>query len=217
MRHFTFFLLFIALLPATTSASAHPDRSNLEIYINLRKKELLLIRDGEIIRKYPISAGTVDTPTPIGDFRIIQKSAEWGKGFGSRWLGLNVPFGTYGIHGTNKPHLIGRNVSHGCVRMRNRDVEDLFEWVELNTPVRIDGPILGREGLNYRILVRGSVGSLVQLVQNRLASGGYYKGVQNGIFDYALEEAVKQYQTENDLEITGQIHFADLVHLGIVE
>lgn len=216
MRIF-FLLILLFIAPMVKTGMAHPNPDDVIVYVNLWKKELQLIVNGKILRQYPIAPGTADTPTPIGDFHIIQKSAEWGSGFGSRWLGLNVPFGTYGIHGTNKPHLIGGYVSHGCIRMRNRDVEDLFEWVKLGTPVRIDGPILGREGLNYRILVRGSKGSLVQLVQNRLIAGRYYKGMENGIFDEAMEEAVKKYQKENRLEVTGQIHFVDLVHLGIVE
>jgi hypothetical protein len=43
----------------------------------------------------------------------------------------------YGIHGTNNPSSIGRSVSHGCVRMRNEDIEKLFEMVPIGTPVFI--------------------------------------------------------------------------------
>ncbi len=43
----------------------------------------------------------------------------------------------YGIHGTNNPASIGRSVSHGCVRMRNEDIEKLFEMVPVGTPVFI--------------------------------------------------------------------------------
>ncbi|GAB7388196.1 L,D-transpeptidase family protein [Bacillaceae bacterium] len=188
-----------------------------EIYINLWTRTLSLVKNGETVKTYKIGPGTPDTPTPIGDYRIVEKGVGWGKGFGSRWLGLNVPFGKYGIHGTNKPHLIGRYVSHGCIRMRNGDVEELFPLVPLHTPVRIDGPLLGKEGIDYRILVRGSRGSLVQFVQNRLKAAGYYTGPTNGIFDWNTEIAVKQFQKENRLPVTGQIHFGDLVELGAVE
>ncbi len=201
------------------AAINHPPRvtSEVQIYINLWHRQLRLIENGQIQKTYHIAPGTPNTPTPIGDYRIIQKSADWGGGFGTRWLGLNVPFGTYGIHGTNKPHLIGQSVSSGCIRMRNQDVEELYQRVPLNAPVRIDGPILGAEGLNYRILVEGSRGSLVQMVQNRLKAGGYYHGSVNGIFDLQTERAVKRYQENHHLLVTGQIHFADLVELGIVE
>ncbi len=43
----------------------------------------------------------------------------------------------YGIHGTNDPSSIGQSVSHGCIRMRNEEIERLFEMVELGTPVFI--------------------------------------------------------------------------------
>lgn len=41
------------------------------------------------------------------------------------------------IHGTSDEHRIGTPSSHGCVRMRNADVAELFEWVEVGTPVNI--------------------------------------------------------------------------------
>ena len=43
----------------------------------------------------------------------------------------------YGIHGTNEPELIGQQVSHGCIRMLNEDVEELFDVVSIGTPVSI--------------------------------------------------------------------------------
>ena len=43
----------------------------------------------------------------------------------------------YGIHGTNAPETIGRSVSHGCVRLRNEDIEKLFDMVAVGTPVYI--------------------------------------------------------------------------------
>jgi lipoprotein-anchoring transpeptidase ErfK/SrfK len=43
----------------------------------------------------------------------------------------------YGIHGTNAPETIGRSVSHGCVRLRNEDIEKLYDMVPVGTPVYI--------------------------------------------------------------------------------
>lgn len=58
---------------------------------------------------------------------------------GTRWMGFdNQPEASgFGIHGTSKPESIGRNESSGCVRMRNQDVEDLFELVARGTRVTI--------------------------------------------------------------------------------
>ncbi len=43
----------------------------------------------------------------------------------------------YRIHGTNAPSSIGRAASSGCIRMRNRDVKDLFERVHIGAPVHV--------------------------------------------------------------------------------
>src|SRR5204863_8383471 len=49
---------------------------------------------------------------------------------------LNIGDG-YALHGTNKPETVGQSVSHGCVRLRNQDIEQLYEMVPLGTPVFI--------------------------------------------------------------------------------
>ena len=54
---------------------------------------------------------------------------------GTRWLGFDLP--QYGIHGTVEPQLIGQSVSHGCVRMHNEDVEELFTYIPYGTKVKI--------------------------------------------------------------------------------
>lgn len=54
---------------------------------------------------------------------------------GAAVLGLNR--GNYAIHGTNDPNSIGKFVSHGCIRMHNADIKDLFNRAQLNTPVYV--------------------------------------------------------------------------------
>lgn len=57
---------------------------------------------------------------------------------GSRWLGIQRPgVSGYGIHGTNDPDSIGRAVTLGCIRLRNEDAEELYDLVEVGTPVSI--------------------------------------------------------------------------------
>lgn len=62
-----------------------------QIIINLWHRKLELREDGRMIKTYPVAPGSRDTPTPIGFFRVVNKSRNWGKGFGSRWMELNVP------------------------------------------------------------------------------------------------------------------------------
>lgn len=77
-----------------------PKESLHIILVEVDKKRLSLVdyNSGIIISTYPIATGKSNSPTPLGSFKIIQKSA-LGEGFGSRWLGLNVPWGNYGPFG----------------------------------------------------------------------------------------------------------------------
>ncbi|MBU4304144.1 MAG: L,D-transpeptidase family protein [Candidatus Omnitrophica bacterium] len=118
------------------------------IAIDKSENTLTLKISAETIKTYPVATGA-DNITPVGEFTITSrlKNPVWfHKGeiiqpdnprnaLGSRWLGLDNP--QYGIHGTIQPDLIGQQVSHGCVRMLNKDVEELFDIVPLGTKVVI--------------------------------------------------------------------------------
>ncbi|MCZ2148168.1 MAG: L,D-transpeptidase [Bryobacterales bacterium] len=121
------------------------------ILISIAGRKILLLEDGHVLKVYDIAAGKPSTPSPQGEFRIVNRIAKpaWyasGKvappgprnPLGTRWLGLSAP--GYGIHGTNSPGSIGKAASHGRVRMRNRDVEELFQLVEVGDAVEPRGP-----------------------------------------------------------------------------
>src|SRR5690606_25498801 len=116
-------------------------QGKMEILIDTEKFTLTLLVDDKPFKTYTVGVGrpTQFTLTPVGEWRIVHKDKDWGDGFGTRWMGLNVPWGIYGIHGTNKPWTIGTRASGGCIRMLNHEVEELWEWVPLNTPVKIVG------------------------------------------------------------------------------
>ncbi len=191
--------------------------SNQYIKIDLWKKELYVMEKEEIIERFSISIGTELSPTPVGEFKITEKSKAWGGGFGSRWLGLNVPWGVYGIHGTNRPKLIGENVSSGCIRMHNEDVEKLFEMIPIGTKVYIEGPITGTGEGEYHNLSIGSKGNLVELVQGRLKAMGYYHGEIDGIYGSNTDSAIRLFQKENELFINGVVSFREYLLLGLLE
>ncbi|SMC91061.1 L,D-transpeptidase [Sporomusa malonica] len=106
------------------------------IKISLLQKLLILMKDGKIVRSYPVGVGKTATTTPIGRYHIISKIRNPGGPFGVMWMGLSQPH--YGIHGTNNPSSIGGAVSKGCVRMYNRDVLELAGLVDVGTPVTIE-------------------------------------------------------------------------------
>lgn len=131
--------------------AAEPEKKNLEkkISINLAARSLALFEGTEKIRLYPIGPGTVYTPTPVGYYKIRSKDVNpsWTNPkdgetipsgpecpLGYRWMQIQ---GNYGIHGTNRPDSIGHYVSNGCIRMQEKDVEELFDMVKIGTPVEI--------------------------------------------------------------------------------
>lgn len=106
------------------------------IEINVSTKSLILFQDERALFTYPIAIGKSATPTPIGHWQVINKKILTDPSvFGSRWIGLSAP--SYGIHGTNNPASIGTAASLGCIRMHNRDVEELFPLVSIGTLVLI--------------------------------------------------------------------------------
>lgn len=107
------------------------------IQINTANHTLTLYKNGAAFKSYPVAVGKPSTPTPKGNYKIINKAMNPGGRFGVRWLGMNIPGGGYGIHGTNDPSSIGKSVSHGCVRMFNSNVTEIYNLVPIGTPVTI--------------------------------------------------------------------------------
>lgn len=105
------------------------------ILIQKSRRTLTLFQQNNPFRQYPIAIGKPSTPTPLGNFAIATKVVNPGGVLGTRWMGLN--FDTYGIHGTNRPWLIGQMVSNGCIRMHNHHAEELFTWIQIGSPVYI--------------------------------------------------------------------------------
>lgn len=112
-------------------------RDTYKIVINTTARTLSLYKNGKWYKSYPVAVGKPSTPTPKGIFRIKNRAVNPGGLFGARWLGLTVPEGGYGIHGTNNPSSIGKAVSNGCIRMYNNDVIELANLVPIGTIVEI--------------------------------------------------------------------------------
>jgi hypothetical protein len=122
--------------------------------INKTKRILTLYNSKAVLKKYPIAVGYPSSLTPSGKYTIVNKivNPSWGgagyakpvKGgvpenpLGYRWMGLSIKDGTrYGIHGNNSPYSIGKDISQGCIRMINSDIESLFEKVPVHMNVWI--------------------------------------------------------------------------------
>ncbi len=188
---------------------------SIDIYPE-RHKMVVRTKD-KIVKTYTVAVGNPTTPTPVGEYQIIYKGKNWGPSFGPRWLGLNVPWGAYGIHGTNRPDSIGSHRSHGCIRMRNYDVLELYELIPLGSKVTIYGHVLGDSNHEPRRLAEGDVGGDVQLVQSRLKSAGYFRGTSNGKFRSDTTLAVKHFQRDHDMQQDGVITAEVYEKLGLLE
>ena len=194
-------------IPITNNKEQKPEspQGTVSIIIDTYQLKLIVLDDNEFFQAFPVAIGRTSTPTPIGNFQVNHKAVNWGTGFGTRWMGLSVGWGKYGIHGTNKPWSIGRRASHGCIRMRNSDVEKLYPWVKIGTEVIIVGNPFGSFGHNQRTLVNGSRGADVKVVQEKLIRLGYLEGKADGIYGYNTEKAVKEFQKANNLKVTGHV------------
>lgn len=107
------------------------------LVINVYQRNLQHFTGNRLVHTYPVAVGKPSTPTPNGHYQIRNKQINPGGVLGTRWMGLTIPGGNYGIHGTNNPSSIGQAVSNGCIRMHNKDVEELFPRVNIGTPVDI--------------------------------------------------------------------------------
>lgn len=202
-------------LPADSKAA---DRKRMMIEIDVAKRTLRLFEDGKEIARYPVAVGKSETPTPLGEWRVVQKCLNWGNGFGTRWMGLNVPWGIFGIHGTDKPYSIGTYASHGCIRMYNRDVEKLYPQVPLGIMVRIveNGKMFPKD-LKPAPLKKNASGQRVVYVQSRLRELGIEFDIADGRYGNMTELAVKYFQVWHDLKPTGEMDEATYRAMGMIK
>lgn len=201
--------------PVTKAEKIPPPTGEIAIIVDTTKRKLTVFSDGKLFKQFNIACGKPSTPSPMGTWKVVHKATNWGTGFGTRWLGLNVPWGKYGIHGTNKPFSIGNYASHGCIRMHNSSVEQLYSWIPKGTPVYIVGSPFGVPGQTHSKLVRGDRGSDVYEVQRTLKRLGYYESNLDGIFGYGLEAAVKKFRKAQGLPMDNCVDHALYKALGL--
>jgi lipoprotein-anchoring transpeptidase ErfK/SrfK len=214
--------VWAALLAREDSVHVSGDEQDKQgrmlIVIDVSARSLVLYEDEQEVCRYPVAVGKSKTPTPIGEWKVIHKGVGWGNGFGTRWMGLNVPWGIFGIHGTNKPGSIGSYASHGCIRMFNQDVEKLYPLVPWGCRVKIvnDGKMIP-EDINPVELKKKSSGQKVVYLQSRLKELGVEFDGADGRFGNMTELAVKYFQVWHDMEPTGVVDEETYRALGMIE
>lgn len=147
--------------------AAQVTRENFKdvIVVKVGENKLYHYEGERLVKTYDVATGLPRYPTPIGQFKIVQKRfrptwvnpakapGKWGANLPAKiGPGPNNPLGTRAmnlnspgirIHGTSNDASLGYNASHGCIRMKMSDVEELFDLVEVGTPVLIQsaGPV----------------------------------------------------------------------------
>jgi len=146
--------VFIAT-PSFTQTSTPNDKPGSDlarrlVLVSIPDRRLAVLEDGKVLAQFPVAVGATASPSPTGEFQIINRvfnptfyrpgsviPAGKDNPVGTRWLGLSQK--GYGIHGTNAPRSIGHAASHGCIRLRNRDMERLFAMLRVGDAVEIRG------------------------------------------------------------------------------
>lgn len=123
-------------------------KGQFNIFVDKSQNILILKNGNEVVKVYSVSTGS-NNSTPVGNFKITTKLVDpvWFKGgavvppespanvLGTRWMGFDIA--GYGIHGTTEPDKIGQQVTAGCVRMRNEEVEQLYMLIPMGTEVKV--------------------------------------------------------------------------------
>lgn len=125
----------------------------VKIVIRLQSRRLEFYEGKTLVKSYDIAVGQADWETPVGHFAVLdmRRNPLWkhpitgeavstgpDNPLGTRWIGFAYDDGYHiGIHGTNQEELVGQAVSHGCVRMRESDIQAVFEEIAIGTPITV--------------------------------------------------------------------------------
>lgn len=113
--------------------------------VNLTTQSLSYIVDKIKILTYPVSTGNPGTPTPPGQYSILRKvpvKRYVGTGYDLKNVKWNMEYkkGGYYIHAAYWHNDFGKRThSHGCINMREKDVELLYRYTDIGVPVMVTG------------------------------------------------------------------------------
>ncbi|WP_421658412.1 L,D-transpeptidase [Leptothermofonsia sp. ETS-13] len=137
----------------TADSDIKPQTLRLEV--QLKRRRVVLYQGETVVKSYPIAIGRPGWETPKGTYKVLQKlkNPTWihplKKGvsipagdpenpLGRYWIGFWTDGKNWiGFHGTPNPSSVGRAASHGCIRMYNKDIEELYQKVSLETQVKV--------------------------------------------------------------------------------
>ena len=198
MKKLAFIPILLMIFLLTGAANPY------KIFIDGEVSCVYLLKDDKLLKTYKCATGKYKTPSPIGTFSVNRKG-DWGDAFGGSFIGLDVPWGNFGMHGTPHPESVGWNSSMCCFRMYNTDAAELLKIIPIGTRVAaVNGPF-GDFGSGFRNITPGQYGSDVMRIQKRLSELGYYSGSPDGKYGEILQSAVHRFQEDNSFTISNTI------------
>lgn len=137
------------------SAEATPAQEQIvNLRLNLSDRKVYVYRGETLEKSYPVAIGRPGWETPTGEFEVFSQIVDpgWTNPFdgsqmppgpdnplGERWIAFWTDgTNSIGFHGTPNRDSVGQAASHGCIRMYNEDVRELFDIVALGTPVIVE-------------------------------------------------------------------------------
>ena len=125
-----FLTIFLFFTVTTLGKQKKDEQVTYKILVDVEVSQLYVLKNGQPYKEYKCSGGKPSTPSPIGTWTIVTKG-KWGEGFGGSWMGFNVPWGKFGIHGNEDRSSVGWPSSHGCIRMYNDEVAELYQYIPI--------------------------------------------------------------------------------------
>jgi lipoprotein-anchoring transpeptidase ErfK/SrfK len=140
--------------PSATAATKKPSLGEVvNLVLKLKERKVYVYKGDQVLGKYPVAIGKKTTPTPTGEWYVMEKITNPGwtnfntgklvkpgpkNPMGERWIGFHTDGkDMIGFHGTPDVKSVGKAVSNGCVRMFNQDVKAIFPLVEVGTIVKV--------------------------------------------------------------------------------
>lgn len=188
---------------------------NTSIFADLKKDKLYLISEGRVFKTYSIGNQSGKTPSPTGEWKVSSKSTI-GRDMKTKWIGINTPWGKYGIHNGGKSFRLVNNPDYGAVYLENNDMEELFNVIVPGTKIAIyDGSDLNPFLMERKLLKPGDRGGDVYKIQKKLKQKGYYKGYLDGVYNAEMKSAVHEFQNQNKLPKSDYINYLFCIKIGI--
>ena len=155
MKRLTLLLSAFCVFGFLPVSALRPLNQGYELVLNIAAKKLVLYSNGMPQKEYQVGVGKALTPTPLGSFKIVRRinNPAWVNPYrqskviapgeknpiGQYWLGfaMNNKNQEYGIHATNDLSSVGQASTHGCIRMYPEEIKELFNIVNVGTPIYV--------------------------------------------------------------------------------